>query len=150
MAHRKARTVMQTDFRRTAREAGNVTFWLMIILLGAWLLFTLFSFARVHQRVSEARQRARQEIIKIDFSRFNRAVSKYRIDHQKYPSRLEDLTEAGVRGPYLHASPIDPYTELPYHWEVVDGKPSLVSFGADGVPGGTGPNADLRSNEFDR
>jgi type II secretion system protein G len=77
------------------------------------------------------------------------ALERFKGDHSVYPVRLRDLwqkpVQAGARwkGPYLESgASYDPwggdfvYTSTPFSFE-------LVSYGADGVPGGTEDDQDV-------
>ncbi|CAN5692132.1 GspG family T2SS major pseudopilin variant XcpT [soil metagenome] len=88
------------------------------------------------------------------------ALDAYRLDNGRYPTtaqglaalREEPAAEPRPRnwnGPYLRrAVPLDPW-DNPYVYtapgEANPGSYDLVSYGADGTPGGEGENADLRS-----
>lgn len=79
------------------------------------------------------------------------ALDSYRLDMGKYPKELESLiknttNKATWDGPYLKDDiPKDPWNN-PYHYQN-PGKYrkdyDLISFGADGVEGGEGDNADI-------
>ena len=88
------------------------------------------------------------------------ALDAYRLDNGRYPTtaqglqalREEPTLEPRPRnwnGPYLRrAVPLDPW-DNPYVYiapgEANPGSYDLVSYGADGLPGGEGENADIRS-----
>ncbi|TVP47026.1 MAG: type II secretion system protein GspG [Gemmatimonadales bacterium] len=88
------------------------------------------------------------------------ALDAYRLDNGRYPTtaqglaalREEPTIEPRPRswnGPYLRrAVPLDPW-DNPYVYiapgEANPGSYDLVSYGADGTPGGEGENADIRS-----
>jgi general secretion pathway protein G len=71
----------------------------------------------------------------------------------RYPTAAEGLDAlvsnaagaAGWKGPYLRDGklPADPWGN-PYQYSLVDGRPMIVSTGADGKPGGEGNDADIR------
>jgi general secretion pathway protein G len=78
------------------------------------------------------------------------ALDTYLLDNGRYPQSLDGLIENDTgrdswQGPYLgraSAVPNDPWGN-PYVYEL-DGKEiSLISWGADGAPGGTGDDADI-------
>ncbi len=78
------------------------------------------------------------------------ALSSYQKDIGEFPNDLEALVSnpgvAGWKGPYLrHGAPLDAWGR-PYIYKMV---PEILSFGADGVPGGKGPNADISSRHLD-
>ena len=131
------------------REAGNLYIWMFVIAFGIGLLVAFFvAFSNATEKRAAADAEVKIYRIKNDFSNIRLAILMYREDHQKYPSALEDLTKSDTEfGPYLDRMPLDPFTERPYRWEIVDGKPCVVSYGADGQPGGTGVDADIRSSD---
>ena len=81
------------------------------------------------------------------------AIDAYHLNTNQYPVKLEDLLncpkglEELWKGPYLKESQLyDPW-ERPYIYDP-NGKQSgcgydIISFGADGVPGGNGKNEDI-------
>ena len=82
-----------------------------------------------------------------------KALDQYRIDTGHYPSTEQGLAALNTRpaneprwdGPYLKkAVPNDPWGK-PYQYKMPGehGEVDIYSFGHDGVPGGTGENADL-------
>jgi len=91
---------------------------------------------------------------------FGLALDQYRLDNDYYPSTaqgLEALRTAPVgepaarnwRGPYLRKDvPLDPWRQ-PYIYKCPgDANPNgydLLSYGADGKPGGSGDDADIES-----
>ena len=84
------------------------------------------------------------------------ALDVYESDTGRYPSEAEGLlallikppTAVNWQGPYLLSNiPRDPWNRqyiyrLPGMQEP---KPEIVSYGADGTPGGSGINADVKS-----
>ena len=83
----------------------------------------------------------------------SKAVETFRLDVGRYPSAEEGLgalttrpdNAAGWNGPYLKkAVPLDPWQRpFVYVLNAPSGDFSIVSYGKDGKPGGTGDNADL-------
>jgi general secretion pathway protein G len=82
------------------------------------------------------------------------ALDSYRLDVGTYPTseqglqalRLKPEGAAGWDGPYLQKDvPNDPWNN-PYVYKFPSknpGQPEIISYGADGKPGGTGENADI-------
>jgi general secretion pathway protein G len=83
------------------------------------------------------------------------ALDLYEVDNARYPDKLEDLVEkpAGLeswRGPYLkRAVPKDPWGHDYVYTPPAAGKAdfTIVSYGSDGAPGGTGDAADITNHE---
>lgn len=87
-------------------------------------------------------------------SRLSMAVESYYLDTGETPDSLEQLVEegggtAGWNGPYVKASSLkDPWgREYEYRYPGDHGDFDIVSYGADGQPGGEGKNADINSWE---
>lgn len=84
---------------------------------------------------------------------FEKALDQYRLDVGRYPSAEQGLEalvtapsgEPRWAGPYLRrAIPLDPWGQpYQYRYPGEHGEYDLLSFGADGQPGGEGPAADI-------
>jgi general secretion pathway protein G len=76
------------------------------------------------------------------------ALDDYAVENLgHYPESLEVLVtpdELGRRYLNRETVPLDPWGN-PYLYALVDGRPRIVSYGADGVPGGEGDDADVDS-----
>jgi general secretion pathway protein G len=90
---------------------------------------------------------------KAQIDALEKALDQYRIDTSHYPTTEQGLTalntkpadEARWDGPYLKkAVPNDPWGK-PYQYRTPGehGEIDLFSYGRDGVPGGTGNDADI-------
>jgi len=84
-------------------------------------------------------------------SNLQSALDTYRLDVGSYPDNLRGLVEndSGSQrwsGPYIRDNevPLDPWDNA-YHYEVSGRDFTLISYGADGVPGGEGDDADIGS-----
>lgn len=82
-------------------------------------------------------------------SNIEQALDTYRIDVGRYPESLEGLVENDIgrdswTGPYLRddSVPLDPWGNE-YHYERDGNDFILLSYGADGEPGGEGDDADI-------
>jgi len=81
------------------------------------------------------------------------ALQSYRTDVGDFPSAEQGLdalvSDPGVpnwHGPYLQkAVPVDPWGHHYVYRRAPGATPEVVSFGADGAPGGSGLNADISS-----
>ncbi|MDT0602819.1 type II secretion system major pseudopilin GspG [Thalassotalea castellviae] len=92
---------------------------------------------------------AERGIASAQMNAFETALDTYRLDMGSYPSSLEELRKSDKPrwdGPYLpKAIPLDPWGN-PYVYSVPgeDGNPyKIMSYGADGQPGGADGNADI-------
>ena len=82
-------------------------------------------------------------------SNLESALDTYRLDVGNYPESLSGLVtnDSGSprwNGPYIRDDevPLDPW-DNPYHYEPEGRDFILMSYGADGVPGGEGDDADI-------
>ena len=84
---------------------------------------------------------------------FMQALYLFKADTGEFPSindglapLVADTGKVHWNGPYLRANvPLDPWGH-PYEYRLLNGsEPEVLSLGADGRPGGTGPNADISS-----
>jgi len=88
---------------------------------------------------------------------FGKALDQYRLDTGHYPTTEQGLgalitkpaDEVKWDGPYLKKGvPTDPWgTAYQYKRPGTKGEYDIISFGKDGVPGGTGEDADIGSWE---
>ncbi len=92
---------------------------------------------------------AERGIAAAQMNAFETALDTYRLDMGKYPEKLEALRTGDQPrwdGPYLpKAIPMDPWGN-PYVYVIPgeNGEPyKLISYGADGQPGGADSNADI-------
>ena len=90
---------------------------------------------------------------KAQIRNFKTALTSYRITFNRFPTTQEGLG-ALVQNPknknFLDANqvPSDPWGN-PYVYSSEGGKSfTIVSYGADGVPGGTGADADISSDNL--
>ncbi len=99
---------------------------------------------------------ARITAAKTDIAQIKSALKLYYLDNQRFPSMAQGLdalhtkpsTEpvpsAWKNGGYVDKLPKDPWGK-PYQYLVpgVRGEIDVFSYGADGLPGGTGADADI-------
>lgn len=137
--------------RRRRSEAG---YSLMEILIGLAIIALLIGVAG--PRVFALFERGKAKVAEIQIEQLQASLDLYRLDMRRYPTSEEGLSalltrpsaEAGRwSGPYLDKASglIDPW-DNPYAYRVIDtGTYELVSYGADGAPGGDGENADIQA-----
>ena len=92
-------------------------------------------------------------VVRDQLHAFGQALDQYRLDTGHYPSTQQGMAalvekpanETRWDGPYLKkAIPLDPWgTPYVYKLPGDHGDYDLISYGKDGVPGGTGEDADL-------
>lgn len=131
--------------RGGSQEDGFTLIEIMIVVVIIGLLAGLVAINLLPQAEQAKRTTARTQM-----KTFEQALDLYRLDNGRYPTTeqgLEALIEGGRRGEaYLRGSiPKDPWgNEYAYLSPGDGGRPyEIISYGADGQPGGTGDNADI-------
>lgn len=136
---------------RQRLSAGFTLIELMVVLVIIGVLAALI-VPNVLDRADDARATA----AKTDVNNLMQALKLYRLDNQRYPTAeqgLQALLAKPATGPipsnwksYLDKLPNDPWGR-PYQYlnPGVKGEIDVMSFGADGQPGGEGKNADVGS-----
>ncbi len=141
---------------RTRRRASGFTLieiMVVVIILG---ILAALIVPRVVGRTDDARVAAAKQ----DIAQLMQALKLYRLDNGRYPTQeqgLRALVEKPVSDPvpqnwkqggYLDPPVLrkDPWgNEYQYLNPGVHGDVDVFSYGRDGVPGGTGPDADIGS-----
>lgn len=130
---------MNKSLRRSSRSGITLIEMLVVITIIA-----LFS-AIAYQRLSPALDQGRQTAAKTQIESFMTALQRYNIEHGRFPTEEQGL--AALR-PYLSKDvPMDPWGN-PYIYRFpgeYGPEPEVMSYGADGQPGGEGPDADIVS-----
>lgn len=121
----------------------------VVVILG--LLATVVAI-----NVLPAQRRAQVEKARTDIATLEQAIESYAIDNFTFPTNDEGLNALVARpaslrrpelyreGGYIRRLPSDPWGN-PYQYlqPGTRGPYDIFSFGADGKPGGEGPNADI-------
>jgi general secretion pathway protein G len=146
---------------KNKNRKGFTLIELMIVIVIIGILATLLI-----PRIMERPEEARRVKAKMDIKAIESALKLYKIDTGVYPSTEQGLM-ALIRKPetapvplrwreggYLDSStvPVDPWNN-PYYYTSPsqDGKDfEIVSYGRDGVPGGTGKDADISSSDLSK
>ena len=137
--------------RRRANQAG-VTLIEMLVVVTIIALFAGLVGLRMWKQADKARVVATRSQINTLMA----ALSTYKMDTGQFPTTEQGLqvlrtAPQGVpnwQGPYLDKElPNDPWgNPYVYHYPSEQGdEPEIISYGADGQPGGDGINADIVS-----
>lgn len=129
----------------------------VIIILGILAIY-------IGPKIMGRPEEAKQVKAKVDIVALETALKLYKLDNGMYPSTeqgLQALVEKPETGPvpkkwrkggYLEKGrvPKDPWgNEFIYLSPGVKGDYDIISYGADGVPGGEGPDKDINNWEIE-
>ncbi len=142
----------RTISQRRRRQQAGLTLIEMLVVVTIIAVFAAVVGPRVLQRADTAKKTAvRQQI-----NSFNTALGAYKLDTSLFPSNEQGLNALRVKpegvngwqGPYLPQEvPTDPWGR-PYVYKYPGehgDEPDIISYGADGQPGGTDMNEDIVS-----
>lgn len=141
---------MQNQERRVFSERGFTLVEIMIVVVILGLLVGL-----VGPRVIDRFKKAERHTAKAQIEMLATSVDTFRLDMRRYPKELEELITSpsdskNWEGPYLKkALPTDPW-DNPYIYKCPGDENrdyDILSYGADGQPGGDKENADINSWE---
>lgn len=126
------------------KQTGFTLIELLVVMAILGMLATLVGPALFGNLSKGQRTAAASQI-----SNLESALDTYRLDVGSYPDSLAGLVtnDRGSprwNGPYIRDEevPLDPW-DNPYHYEPEGRDFSLISYGADGIPGGEGDDADI-------
>ena len=132
-------------------HAGFTLIELMVVLVIIGVLAALI-VPNVLDRTDDARSTA----ARTDVNNLMQALKLYKLDNQRFPSNEQGLQALNTKPSsqpvppnwrrYLDKLPTDPWGR-PYQYlnPGVHGEVDVLSFGADGQPGGEGKDADIGS-----
>ncbi|MFP4039408.1 MAG: type II secretion system major pseudopilin GspG [Desulfosudaceae bacterium] len=146
-------------FKTTRSQAGFTLIELMVVLVILGILAVTIA-----PQILDRPEKARRLKAKMTIETLGTALDLYKLDMGHYPSTSQGLEalvskpESGNvsdnwrEGGYLKKDtiPKDPWgNEYIYLCPGVHGEYDIVSYGADGVSGGEGNNADIKSWELE-
>ncbi|MCC7470842.1 type II secretion system major pseudopilin GspG [Candidatus Nomurabacteria bacterium] len=168
--HRDGRKAVNRRIRQAAgfdvgpierlKLCGGFSFIEVMIVVVILAILATLLIPRVMGRTEDAKRAA----AKAQISNIESALQLYKLDNGNFPSTeqgLKALVEKPAAGPaapnwkaggYLPKVPVDPWG-APYKYTVPSSQGAefeILSFGADGTPGGDGKNADIVSWDLDR
>lgn len=139
---------------RRKKQEGFTLIEIMVVILILGLLATL-----VVQSLRGATDKAKRTKAMADIAELKTALDRYYIDIGSYPTSDQGLAAlvnppgsqtdptGGSDAGYIKRIPNDPWGN-PYVYQSDGTNYSLKSYGADGVEGGTGKNADIDASQF--
>jgi general secretion pathway protein G len=126
--------------QRRRRDRGMTLIEIMVVITILGLIAAAVGVA-VIPKLDEAKQ----DTARLDIGNIQNALKLYYTKKGKYPDTATGL-RALVETQNLERIPVDPWgNEYVYMNE--GGKPVIVSYGADGVAGGEGSDADISSRD---
>ncbi len=131
---------MSQTHHRPSRRAGITLIEMLVVIT----IIALFS-AIAYQRLTPALDEGRKTAARTQIEAFSAALQRFNIEHGRFPTEEEGLQ---ALRPFLTKDiPNDPW-DRPYVYRYPGEhgpEPDLLSYGADGQPGGEGPNQDVES-----
>ena len=140
---------LATHLRRLQRGFTLIELMVVLVIIG---MLAAIIVPNVLDRADDARVTA----ARTDVNNLMQALKLYKLDNQRYPSAEQGLQALLTKPttvpvpmnwkPYLDKLPNDPWGH-PYQYlnPGIKGEIDVMSFGADGVAGGEGRDADIGS-----
>ena len=131
--------------RRRGSEAGFTLIELMVVIAIIAMLAAVVGY-----NVLGSLEDAEVTVAKAEINTFKSALINYRVVFKKFPTNeegLQALIQNEKSRKFLDRDdiPLDPWGN-PYLYKLEGSRDySIVSYGADGVPGGSGLDADISS-----
>lgn len=127
--------------RTRRRKNSGITLIEMLVVI---TIIALFS-AVAYQRLTPAIDQGRYTAARTQIESLAAAAQRFNIEHGNFPTQEEGLE---ALRPYLTKEiPLDPWgNPYVYRYPGEHGsEPEILSYGADGAPGGEGTNQDVES-----
>ena len=138
-----------TDRIETRRRRGFQTGFTLIELMVVIAIIAMLASV-VAYNVLGSLEDAEITVVKAEISTFKSALINYRVVFKKFPTNeegLQALIQNEKNRKFLDTNniPLDPW-DNPYLYKIEGSRNfSIMSYGADGVPGGSGLDADISS-----
>ena len=133
---------MKTKTNSKTRRSGFTLIEIMVVVLIVGMLISM-----VGPRIWGALFKSQRKIVESQIMLIHQSLDMYKLENTKYPESLEQLTENDpISGqPIMEFIPPDPWqNDYLYEFDS-DGSPVIISYGADGSPGGEDMDADIDS-----
>lgn len=124
--------------RKKKQQRGMTLVEIMVVITIIGLIMAAVAVAVIPNL-----QKAQRDRVYVDFGNISSALKLYYARKGSYPDTGAGL-KALVDMQILEKAPEDPWGK-PYVYLLENGKPVLMSYGADGNAGGEGTDADLSS-----
>ena len=142
---------------RRGRSRGFTLIEIMVVVVILGILAGI-----VVPRLLDRPEEARRTKAQVQIRSLEEALGLYKLDNGTFPTteqKLEALVEQPTvgriptryrEGGYMKKDPLDPWgNPYVYHSPGIHGDYDIISYGADGEPGGEGNNADVNSWELE-
>ncbi len=138
--------------KRIKRERDGFTLIELLVVIMIIAILAALIVPRVVNKTSDAKRSKAAS----DIANLRSALNHFRLDCDRYPSTEEGLEALRTapsdatnwRGPYLDRPlPPDPWTNAYVYENTGNDNFSVLSYGADGAPGGDGENSDIGADE---
>jgi general secretion pathway protein G len=137
--------------KRNRREAGVTLIEMMVVVV----IIALFAALVLPKMIGQA-ERGKRVAARAQINAYMTALGSYKLDTGVYPTTEQGLQALRVKpenannwqGPYTDKDiGVDPWKyPYVYHYPGEHGdEPDIISYGADGQPGGEGDGADIVS-----
>ena len=148
---------MTSALKRDHRGFTLIELMVVIVILGILAIY-------IGPKIMGRPEEAKQVKAKVDIAALETALKLYKLDNGVYPGTeqglqaLVEMPETGTlpkkwrEGGYLEKSkvPKDPWgNEYVYLAPGIQGDFDIISYGADGAPGGEGQNKDINNWEIE-
>ena len=139
----------------TTKQRGFTLIEIMVVVVIIGILASV-----VVPRIMDNPDKARVAKARNDIQALSSALDIYKLDNYVYPTTDQGLQALVTKpsspeppnwkqGGYIKKQPVDPWgNEYLYLHPGEHGEFDIYSLGADGAPGGTGPNKDIGSWEI--